>query len=72
LKNEVVFSLNRQVDHQLQAATDPFELDRGASPNYTAAPWTDPRPYPDSVRAHAIYAERSPARALTRIRPSQL
>ena len=48
------------------------QLDRGASPNYTAAPWTDPRPYPDSVRAHAIYAERSPARALTRIRPSQL
>ena len=29
-------------------------------------PWTDPRPYPDLVRAHAICAERSPARALTR------
>ena len=46
MKNEVVFSLNRQVDHQLQAATDPFELDRGASPNYTAAPWTIRDPIP--------------------------
>lgn len=41
-------------------------LDRSANPNYIRASWNGLRPYPDQVRARGIYAERSPARALTR------
>jgi hypothetical protein len=43
------------------------DLDRNALSNYIDAPWTDLRPYADLCRAHAIDAERSPARALTRM-----